>query len=436
VARPLWLIPTLLLALSPLPDTRSVQPPPDDVERYVLPNGLIVLAKQRPDPDAVAIHIAVRAGSRDEDEATNGAAHFMEHMFFQGTPRRPSSLEIDRPITRRGGSLNASTQWELITFNAVVRSADVPTALDVLADILLNATFDPEALEKERRVILQELNARLNSPSTRGSDLFFQTVFAQHPARHLPGGSRETVLTISREDLLAFRQRWFLANNLAIAVVGNIAPAEAVRLVEQYFGTFPAGVLPPRATATQPFPTERTRVTVSAGNYQAHVLLGMPGPSLRDPDRYAMAVLDAAIDDAGRRLFTAIRDRRGLAYSVGSAWVGLTDAGVWLVSAGVDPENVELVTELILAEMRRLREEPLTPAELEEAKSYLEGRSVLGLETNLGQARRFSSQEVLGVREPIAAYLARIRAVTAEDVRRVAQRFFDLENYTRVVVAP
>ena len=380
MSRPIWLMPALLLlSLTPLPPERPAQPPSDDVERYVLPNGLIVLTKERPDPDSVAINIAVRAGSRDEDETTNGAAHFMEHMFFQGTPRRPSSLEIDRPITSRGGSLNASTQWELITFNAVVRSADVPAALDVLADILLHSTFDPEALEKERRVVLQELNARLNSPSTRGSDVFFQTVFAQHPARHLPGGSRETVLTISRDDLLAFRQRWFLANNMAIAVVGNIAPAEAVRLVEYYFGAFPAGELPPRATATHAFPSERTLATVNAGSYQAHVLLGVPGPNLRDPDRYAMAVLDAAIDDAGRRLFTEIRDRRGLAYSVGSAWVGLTDAGVWLTSAGVDPENVELVTELILAEMRRLREEPLTAAELEEAKSYLEGRSVLGL---------------------------------------------------------
>jgi predicted Zn-dependent peptidase len=426
----------LLLALAPLPAQLGPHAPNDDVQRAVLPNGLIVLTKERPDPDSVAINIAVRAGSRDEDERTNGAAHFMEHMFFQGTPTRPSSLDIDRPITTRGGSLNATTQWELITFNSVVRSADVPAALDVLSDILINSTFEPEALEKERRVVLQELNARLNSPSTRGSDLFFQTVFAHHPARHLPGGSRDTVLTIAREDLQEFRDRWFSANNMAIAIVGNVRHGEIVPLVERYFGAMPSRELPPRPTAAQAFPSERTLANVSAGNYQAQVLIGVPGPSLRDPDRYAMAVLDAAIDDAGRRLFTEIRDRRGLAYSVGSAWVGLTDAGIWLASAGVDPENVDLVTDLILDEMRRLRDEPLTAEELEEAKSYMEGRSVLGLETNLGQARRFSSQEALGVREPIAEYLQRIQAVTADDVRRVARRFLDLENYTRVVVEP
>src|SRR5947209_3854374 len=127
----------------------------DDVERTVLPNGMIVLTKERPDPDAVAINIAVRAGSRDEDEATSGAAHFMEHMFFQGTPRRPSAFDVDRPIASRGGSLNATTGWELITFHAVVRSADVPAALDVLGDVLTNSLFEPVALEKERRVVLQ-----------------------------------------------------------------------------------------------------------------------------------------------------------------------------------------------------------------------------------------------------------------------------------------
>ena len=178
----------------------------------------------RPDPDSVAINVAVRAGSRDEDETTNGAAHFMEHMFFQGTPRRPSSFDIDRPIASRGGSLNATTGWELITFHAVVRSADVPAALDVLGDVLTNSLFDPLALEKERRVVLQELNARLNNPNTRGSDLFFQSVFAGHPARHLPGGDRATVMTITRDTVMDFRERWFVANNMVIAVVGMCVP--------------------------------------------------------------------------------------------------------------------------------------------------------------------------------------------------------------------
>ncbi len=408
----------------------------DDVRRTVLPNGLVLLTKERPDPDAVAINIAVLAGSRDEDEATNGAAHFMEHMFFQGTPRRPSALEVDRPITTRGGSLNANTQWELINFNAVVRSADVPIALDVLADILLHAMFEPAALEKERRVVLQELNARLNSPSTRASDAFFRTIFAGHPAQHLPGGSPDTVLSISRETLLDFRERWFAANNMVIAVVGNIRHEEVVPLVEAAFRELPARELPPRQPVQQDGPTPQQSVRIQAGTHQAQVLVGVLAPSLHDPDRYAMAVLDAALGGAGRRLYTEIRDRRGLAYSVGSFWVPLTDTGAWVASAGVDPENVDLVTDLILAEMRRLREEPLTPTELEEAKSYLEGRSVLSLETNLGQARRYSTQEVLGVREPLREYLARIRAVTAEDVQRVAQRVLDLENYTQVIVAP
>jgi zinc protease len=244
------------------------------------------------------------------------------------------------------------------------------------------------------------------------------------------------VLTIDRETLLDFRERWFVANNMVIAVVGNVRHDEAVAMVASAFADLPGRTLPERPPAARSFPSEQTIRRISAGSHQAQLLIGVPGPSLADADRYAMDVLDAIIDDAGRRLFTEIRDRRALAYSVGSGYVSLTDAGVWLAAAGVDPDNVNVVAELILAEMRRLRDVPLTPAELDEAKNYLEGRSVLGLETNLGQARRFSGQEVLGVREPIAQYLDRIRAVTAADVQRVARRYLDVENYTQVVVEP
>jgi predicted Zn-dependent peptidase len=408
----------------------------DDVRRAVLPNGMVVLTKERADPDTVAISVAVRAGSRDEDDVTNGAAHFMEHMFFQGTPSRPSALDVDWPIASRGGRLNATTGWETIQFDAVVRAADFPVAVDVLADMLTNSTFEPAAVEKERRVVLQEFNARMNTPRTRGTDQFFQALLADHPARHLPGGSQETVLTISRDTLLAFRERWFVANNMVVAVVGNVPHEAAVATLAPAFRDLPVVSLPERLPVATAAMAEPIGIRVGAGTHQAQVLVGVRAPSLADPDRPALAVLDAVVDGAGRRLFTEIRDRRGLAYSVGSGIVSLSDTGVWYATAGVDPENVELVTELIVEEMRRLRDEPLTPAELDEAKSYLEGRAMLALEANLGQARRYASQEALGVREPIGEYVARVRAVTANDVQRVARRYLDLTNYVRLVVEP
>ncbi len=408
----------------------------DDVLTEILPSGLVILTKERPDPDSVAISVAVRAGSRDEDAVTNGAAHFMEHMFFQGTPRRPTARDVDAPIGSRGGRLNATTSWEVIQFDAVVRAADAPIAIDVLGDMLSHAHFDRQALEKERRVVLQELNARLNNPRTGGGDVFFQTLFANHPARHLPAGSRETVLAITRDTLMEFRERWFVANNMVVAVVGNLAHETAVALIADAFRDLPIAALSPRSPVPAPDPLPSITVRLNAGTHQAQLLIGVPGPSMVDPDRHAMAVLDAVIDDAGRRLFTEIRDRRALAYSVGSVAIGLTDTGVWYATAGVDADDVELVSELILDEMRRLREEPVTADELEQAQSYLEGRSVLGLETNLGQARRLASQEALGVREPIAQYVAAVRAVTAADVQRVAQRFLDPDLAIRVVVEP
>ena len=175
---------------------------------------------------------------------------------------------------------------------------------------------------------------------------------------------------------------------------------------------------------------------VSGGSVQAQVLVGMAAPSMADRDRYAMAVLNAAIDDAGRRLFTEIRDlsRPGLLGRIVGCRTQRHRA--WVASAGVDPENVDLVTELIVAEVHRLRDVPLAAEELDAAKSYLDGRYVLGLETNLAQARRFGGQEALGLREPIAQSIAGVRAVTSADVQRVALAYLDVENLVRVVVEP
>src|SRR4051812_43573400 len=293
--RRLALVPLLLLAALLPPSPGGQAQTADDVQRTVLPSGMVLLTKLRPDPDSVAINVAVRAGSRDEDAATNGAAHFMEHMFFQGTPRRPTALDVQTPITSRGGTLNASTGWELVNFDAVVRSADVAIAIDVLADILTNATFDPDALEKERRVVLQELNARQNNPNSRGSDVLFRTIFASHPAHHLPGGSRETVLSIDRETLVQFRERWFVANNMVVSVVGNVPHSDAVALVEAAFANLPSRPVPSR-----PAPEVGERLgaaeRLNGGSVQAQVLVGMAAPSMSNRDRYAMAVLNAAID--------------------------------------------------------------------------------------------------------------------------------------------
>src|SRR5689334_18750261 len=163
------------------------------VYRATLPNGILVVTKERPDAEVAALSVYVRGGSRNEDPETVGAAHFMEHMFFQGTPTRPSSIAIDSPITELGGWLNATTAWEGITFFGTVPNSAFDVLLDVEADMLVNSLFAPDALEKERRVVVEELNRNLNNPIAYAFETYSKTVFADHPAHQMPGGDRSTV---------------------------------------------------------------------------------------------------------------------------------------------------------------------------------------------------------------------------------------------------
>src|SRR5215208_5166927 len=204
-------------------DPAALQPPDEaGVHARTLPNGMLVLVVERPTTEVAAISIGIRGGSRDEEPETVGAAHFMEHMYFQGTPTRPTSQSIDREITSVGGWNNAWTGWESINFQAVVPAREFDRALDVISDILVNSLFEESKIDKERRVVLEELNRRLNSPSGHIQDVFARTIFEGHPAENLPIGNRETLARSTREVLAKFRDTYFVANNMVVAVVGNV----------------------------------------------------------------------------------------------------------------------------------------------------------------------------------------------------------------------
>src|SRR5436190_13304487 len=219
---------TLLVAVALLPaggPVRSAAPLASDepgVFSQTLPNGLLVLVRERPSSEVAAIDVGVRGGSRDEEPETVGAAHFMEHMYFQGTPTRPTARDIDREITSRGGWLNAWTGWESINFQAVVPNEEFDRALAVVSDLLVNALFEEAKIDKERRVVLEELNRRLNSPSGHVQDVFAQTIFAGHPAENLPIGNRDTLARSTRDVLVKFRDTYFVASNMVVAVAGNV----------------------------------------------------------------------------------------------------------------------------------------------------------------------------------------------------------------------
>jgi predicted Zn-dependent peptidase len=412
----------------------SVQEEPD-VFRDVLPNGLRVAVREVRGAPVVGISVGIRGGSRDEEAETVGAAHFMEHMFFQGTPRRPDAQLIDREIEAIGGYTNAWTGWESINFQVAAPADGFDLALDLISDLMVNSTFAGDKIDKERRVVLEELNGRLNSPPQKAYDLFFLEVFGEHPARNLPIGNRETINASTRDVLVRFRDTYFVAANMAVAVVGDVDHRAVIPKVAAAFAEMRTGPVPPPKVAPVPPPIDR-RLAASAPGQQARVVLGGPAAGQNSPDRYVLQVVDAVLGAAGRRLENEIIDKRSLASSVGSFYLELTDVGVWLASIGTQVERVDEVTDLVRAEMRRLRDAPLPAEELAEAKAYIRGSRLLNRERSVDLAEELADGAVLGYYEPIESFLARIDAVGAEDVQRVARAYLDPDSYTLVVLRP
>jgi predicted Zn-dependent peptidase len=425
-------------ALGTQPSTPAAQAT-EEIEPGVfqtrLPSGMLVITKERPDAEVAALSVYVRGGSRDEDPGTVGAAHYMEHMYFQGTPTRPSSADIDRPITERGGWFNATTSWEGINFFTTVPNDAFDVALDVLSDILVNSLFRPEDVEKERSVVVEELNRNLNNPIAFAYETYAKTVFADHPARQMPGGDRDTVRSVSRDVLLAFRDRFFVASNLVVAAVGNLKHEQVVAQVAAAFADMPNGPAPEFTPA--PRPTARKRVEyLDYGARQSQIVLGWPVVGINSPDRYALEVLASILGSSGQRLAADLRDEQGIVTRADTGYWELTDVGTWLVGAAAEPANVDAAVAGILAHIERVRAEPVRPDELDDAIAYIRGTLRRGFERSIDQAQYLAGGIALGYYQPIESYIDKFEAVTAADVQRVAQTYLDPENYTLVVLGP
>ena len=407
----------------------------DDAKRDVLPSGMTVLTRERDYADVTAISISVRGGSRNEHDDTVGAAHFMEHMFFQGTPRRPDAADIDTEIEATGGWTNAWTGWESINFQVVAPVDHADLAIDVISDQMANSLFAAEKIDKERRVVLEELNGRLNSPSSKAFDLFLLEVFGEHPARNLPIGNRDSIDRSTREVLVSFRDTYFVAGNMAIAVVGDVKHDEIfVKLSEAVLG-MRTGPAPARNSAPVP-PLVRRSETGTSPAQQARIIVGGPTVGYDSPDRHVLDVIEAILGESGRRLERELVDTQAIASSVYPFYYPLTDVGVWGTSAGARPGDVDRVMELAKAELRALRESPVSPEELDEAKAYLRGSRLINRERSVDLAEELSDGEVLGTYEPMEAYLGRVEAVTAADIQRVALAYLDPERLTETILRP
>jgi zinc protease len=403
------------------------------LRRTALPGGLVVLTRERPETATVSLMLGVRAGSRDEDDATSGGSHWLEHAHFLGTARRPSNQALFAPVQNTGGQMNASTSFEWTNYYNTVPAEEFDLALDVLADQLLNSTFPRAAFDRERQVVVEEVKRAYDDPASRATREFLKLVFQVSPVRREVLGTPESVGSIPIETILAYRDRLYVAGNMALAAVGSLQHDAAVAKIEAAFGALPRGPRHERPRTPEPVQSTPRRLDLGDGGRLAEIRLGWPAPGRDDPDWPATVILQDVLGTTGRRLTEEIRDRRALATAIGPGYSVFSDAGAFFVGATTQPGNVEPVIGLALAEVRRLRAGQVTDEDVGTSLRAIAGRRALGDEFNQAQAGK-AVAEVAGTLDSAAEYLAQLRPVAAADVQRVARTYLDPDAYTLVVV--
>ncbi|MBX5475163.1 MAG: insulinase family protein, partial [Thermoleophilia bacterium] len=404
-------------------------------ERHILDNGLRVLAADLPHAQSVTVMMMLAAGSRYETAETNGIAHFAEHMFFKGTERRPSARQIAGEIDAIGGEFNAFTGKEYTGFYVKCAADHRDVALDVLVDMLRNSRFDPEEIEREKGVIVEEMNMYFDTPRDFIGGVYEQLLYGDQPLGWDIIGRKETVRSATRETFLGYLDRWYRPSRMVLGVAGRTGGDVVERAQELLGDLAPAETGEP--APVQPHASERVRVHTKQSD-QAHVCLGVHSYPLEHPDRYALQLLATVLGGGmSSRLFTEVRERRGLAYYVFGLNHSYTDTGTLYAQAGVDIARIDEAVSTIVAELRKVAAEPVPADELEKARSFAKGRFVLQLENPQGLIMFGLRKEVLERRAPDPEeVLAGLDAVTGEDVQRVAQDLIADDRLRLALIGP
>jgi len=403
---------------------------------FELPNGLCIVTEEMHHTHSVSMGVYTKVGSRYEPASLSGVSHFLEHMFFKGTARR-NAKQISEAIEGVGGALNAYTSYDSTVYFAKVANIHVDRAVDTLSDMLLHSLFDAKEVEKERRVIVEEINMSLDQPSDWVHQLLDETLWGDQPLGRDIAGTSESVNGITREDLLAYRDQHYTFANTVISIAGNLPNTTMVEAWTRAIEGYGQGVRRQPQVTLPPLPGPRVRV-MNKKTEQANFCLGLPAVSYSDPDRRPLQVLNSILGGSmSSRLFQEIREERGLAYSVYSDMAEYDDAGKWVIYAGVEVGKVKEAISAVLGELRKLRDEGITSEELQHVKEQNKGGMLLGLETTGAVASRNGSHILrYGKIIPVEQVVAEIEAVTQEDVLRVAQRLIKTEALNLSLIGP
>jgi predicted Zn-dependent peptidase len=402
-----------------------------------LANGLRVVTTPVLTAQSASVSLFVGTGSRAEERGSQGLAHFLEHMVFKGSERRPTALQIAEAIEGAGGVLNAYTTKETTCFWNHLPYERLDLAVDVLADMVLHPLLDAAEIDRERSVVQQEIRRNHDQPGVWVGELLTHAIFGDQPLGWSTAGDEDTVAAIQRQDFASYMDTWYVPGNTVMSVAGNVSHKDVLALARRYFEDRAAKATPSFPPVDAQIPARRLS-TEARSITQANVAMGLPALARKDPDRYALMVFNSLLGRGmSSRLFKEVRERRGLAYSVGSAVSRYLDTGLLLVSAGVAPENLKDAVRVILGELRKLVDEPPSEGEMTKVRDYTVGSFRLALETPMALGQR--SGELLltmGEIEPIDSVLEKLRSITGEDILRVARRIVDSAKLVLAVVGP
>lgn len=405
-------------------------------KRTILKNNLRVITVPMPSFESATVMVMAGAGSRYETHKNNGISHFLEHMAFKGTKKRPSALEIASLVDGLGGENNAFTGKETTAYYIKAQATHVETMLDVLSDMLQNSLFDEKEIEKEKGVIIEEINMYEDTPMRKLGDIYEQLLYGDTPMGWDIAGTKDVIRNTTREDFTTYLASLYSADNLTVVVSGGVDAEKVEQLVEKYFGHMPkfATIKAEKVVEDQKKPAVLLRTKKTE---QVHIALGVRTVPLEHKDRYALDVLASVMGGGmSSRLFHEVREKRGLAYYVRTNSDNYTDVGTLVTSAGVDPSRVEEAIKVIIEQHGLLTQAGnVTKEELTRAKELLKGHFVLDLEDSRSVASFYAHQEILEKElDNPEEVLAKVDKVTLEDVEKVAQKYIQESTLNLAVI--
>ena len=402
-----------------------------------LKNGVRIITAPLKGTNTVTVLVMVNTGSKNENAKNRGISHFLEHMFFKGTEKRPTTLDISKELEKVGGIYNAFTGKEHTGFWAKVDNKHCDIALDVISDMLLNSKFSKEEIKREKGTILEELNMYLDSPMIHIPDLFENLLYRNQPLGYDEIGNRKTIMSVKRKDFVDYYKKHYTSNNTVVVIAGNFNEKKAKDNIKKYFDRPKRGVVK-QQTKTYDKQNKPEILLEYKKTDQTHLCLGVRGYNTNHKDKYVLLVLSVILGgNMSSRLFISVRERNGLAYYIHTSAVDYKDVGYFAAQSGVNNRKCLEAIKIILDEFKKVKEEEISAEEIKRAKDYLKGRTNIALESSDAVASFVANQEMdTGKILTPEEKFAKIDKVTADDLQRVANDIFVDNKLNLALIGP